>query len=457
MGCDTPIFYDHKIETMSRSDLEALQLTKLKWQADRCYHQSEFYRERFDAARVSPTNIRTLDDIRKFPFVQKEELREEQAQHPFLGRFTVAPQAEFREVHPSTGTTGTPVNTIWGVSDVQYITEVTARTLWSIGVRQGDILQNAFAYGLWVAGLAVHYAGAKIGCLVIPIGAALTERQIDYMVRLKSTVLIATPSYAIYLAEQLKAHNYSPSDINLRIGCFGGEPGTEVPATRQAIESGLGIDAYDYYGLAEIGPTFASECSHKTGLHWSEDLHCIEVIDPETKEPVPEGEVGVLVITHLKRSATPMIRYWTNDLVRLDRSSCACGRTHARSPEGILGRADDMIVFMGVNFYPMQVEQVVRSFEELSPEYRIRLTHDASTHRDICTILVELEQEEMPQERVSTLRTKTVNALRETLGFRPEIDFVNRGTLERTAFKAKRVIEERPAFAETLSRGQRVG
>ena len=450
MKRDPPIFYDPKIETMSRSDLDALQLAKLKWQVDRCYHRSEFYRERFDAAGVSPADVKTLDDIRKFPFIHKEELRKEQAQHPFLGRFTVAPEAEFREAHPSTGTTGTPVNTIWSATDVQYITEVTTRTLWSIGVRPRDILQNAFAYGLWVAGLAVHYAGAKIGCLVIPIGAALTERQIDYMVRLKSTVLIATPSYAIYLAEQLKVHNYSTSDINLRIGCFGGEPGTEVPATRRTIERGLGINAYDYYGLAEIGPTFASECTHKAGLHWSEDLHVIEVIDPETKESVPEGEVGVLVITHLERSATPMIRYWTNDLVRLDRSPCPCGRTHARSPEGILGRADDMIVFMGVNFYPMQVEQVVRSFEELSPEYRIQLTHDTSTYRDICTILVELEQGEMPQERVSTLRTKVVNVLRGTLGFRPEVEFVDQGTLERTAFKAKRVIEERPAFAKKL-------
>ena len=448
MGRDTPTFYDHRIETMSRSDLDALQLAKLKWQVDRCYRRSEFYRERFDAAGVSPAAVKTLDDIRKFPFVHKGELREEQAQYPFLGRFTVAPQAAFREIHPSTGTTGTPVNTIWSATDVQYITGVTARTLWSIGVRPGDVLQNAFAYGLWVAGLAVHYASAKIGCLVIPIGAALTERQIDYMVRLKSSVLVATPSYAIYLAEQLKAHNYSTSDIGLRIGCFGGEPGTEVPATRRAIESGLGIDAYDYYGLAEIGPTFASECTHKTGLHWSEDLHLIEVIDPETKEPVPEGEIGILVITHLERSATPMIRYWTNDLVRLDPSVCPCGRTHARSPGGILGRADDMIVFMGVNFYPMQVEQVVRSFEELSPEYRIQLTHDALTHRDICTIAVELEQEEMPQSRVSALQEKAANTLREALGFRPEVEFVRQGTLERTEFKAKRVIEERPAFVK---------
>ena len=440
-------FYEHETETMPRTELQVLQLAKLKWQIERCYQHSEFYRQCFDAVGALPADVKNLDDIRRLPFVHKEELREEQRRHPFFGRFTVAGEAEFREVHPSTGTTGTPVNTIWSATDVQYITAVTARTLFSIGVLPGDILQNAFSYGLWVAGLAVHYACAEIGCLVVPIGAALTERQIDYMVHLKSTVLIATPSYAIYLVEQLKEGGYSATDLNLRIGCFGGEPGVEVPATRRAIEEGLGIDAFDYYGLAEIGPTFASECVRKTGLHWSEDLHLIEVIDPETKEPVPEGEMGILVITHLERCATPMIRYWTNDLVRLDSAPCPCGRTHARSPGGILGRADDMIIFMGVNFYPMQVEQVVRSFDGLSSEYRIRLAHDAPSHRDTCTILVELAQQGVSHGQMLALQEKVATALREALAVRPEVEFVTQGTLERTAFKAKRVEETRPAFA----------
>ena len=439
--------YDPEIEAIPRADLQALQLAKLQRQVDRCYSQSAFYRERFAAAGTSPAYLKSLDDIRRFPFVHKEQLREEQEAYPFFGRFTVAPEAEFREVHPSTGTTGVPVNTVWSAADVEYLTAVTARTLWSIGVRPDDILQNAFSYGLWVAGLAVHYAAARIGCLLLPIGAALTDRQIDYMARLRSSVLVATPSYALYLAEQLQVHDYSAADLGLRIGCFGGEPGAEVPATRQAIEAGLGIDAFDYYGLAEIGPTFASECACKSGLHWSEDLHLIEVIDPETREPVTAGEIGILVITHLEREATPMIRYWTNDLVRLDPTPCACGRTHARSPGGILGRADDMIIFMGQNFYPMQVEQVVRSFAELGSEYRIRMAHDAKRHRDTCTIRVELEREAMPEIAVSSLGDRLCSALRDALVFRPEVEFIPAGSLERTTFKAKRVEETRPGHS----------
>ncbi len=196
--------WDPEIETLPRDPLRALQLERLRWQVERCYHQSEFYHERFDVAGVKPEDVKSLDDVRRLPFVTKQELRDEQARHPYFGRYTVAPQSEWREIHPSTGTTGKPVHTIWSADDVAYIADVTARTMWSFGCRPGDIVQNAFSYGLWVAGLAVHYACAKIGCLVIPIGAQLTERQIDYMLNLKSTILIATPSYGIYLAEQLR-------------------------------------------------------------------------------------------------------------------------------------------------------------------------------------------------------------------------------------------------------------
>jgi phenylacetate-CoA ligase len=436
-------FWDEQIETMPRNALRALQLERLRWQVERCYHQSAFYRERFDQAGAHPDSLASLDDVRRFPFVTKLELRDEQERFPYFGRYAVAPPSEWREVHPSTGTTGKAVHTIWSADDVANIADVTARTMWSFGCRPDAIVQNAFSYGLWVAGLAVHYACAKIGCLVVPIGAQLTERQIDYMLNLKSTILIATPSYGVYLAEQLRPHVHT--SIRLRAGCFGGEPGAEVPATRQALEEGLGIKAYDYYGLAEIGPTFASECIAQAGLHWSEDLHLIEVIDPNTKEPVPEGERGVLVITHLAKQATPMIRYWTNDIVSVTTEPCPCGRTHARSPGGILGRADDMIIFMGTNFYPMQVEQVVRSFKELTPEYRIRLWTDAERQRDVCTIVVELTQELPPTSR-NALHERLTYSLRSTLAFAPQIEFVSKDTLERTAFKARRVEEKREAF-----------
>jgi phenylacetate-CoA ligase len=208
------------------------------------------------------------------------------------------------------------------------------------------------------------------------------------------------------------------------------------------LEEGLGIKAFDYYGLAEIGPTFASECEMQSGLHWSEDLHVIEVIDPETKEPVGEGERGVLVMTHLAKHATPMIRYWTNDIVSVTNEPCPCGRTHARSMGGILGRADDMIIYMGTNFYPMQVEQVVRGFEEVTLEYRIRLTQDEHRKRHLCTVVLE-HHPHIPKGALDALRSRVEKALHAELMFTPQIEFVASGTLERTAFKAKRVDDQR--------------
>jgi phenylacetate-CoA ligase len=405
----------------------------------RCYQGSEFYKEKFKEAGIKPDDIRTLDDIGHLPFVTKLELREEQQAHPPFGRFTVAPSETWGELHPSTGTTGIPVNTIWSHGDVKQISKWTARTMWTFGVRPGDIIQNGFSYGLWVAGMSTHYGARELGCFVIPIGAAMTERQIDYLLNPGSTVLLSTPSYALHIAERLKQRGISPQDIPLRIGCFGGEGGTEVHATREKIEKGLGIEAFDYFGLAEIGPTIASECSEKAGIHWVEDHLLIEVIHPETKKPCDPGEAGVLVITHLTKEATPMIRYWTNDLAKLDKRKCKCGRTHARSVGGILGRSDDMIIYKGAKFYPVQVEMVVRSLCELSDEFCIELTTDPNFSTDLCTILVEcLKEEEIPK-----VTPKLKQGLREECQVTPEIKFVPFGSLERTTFKAKRIIDKR--------------
>jgi len=432
-------YFEPEVETMNREKLEALQLRRLKHQLRRCYQGSEFYQEKFKEAGIKPDDIRTLDDVTQLPFVTKLELREEQQAHPPFGRFTVAPSETWGELHPSTGTTGVPVNTIWSHEDVKQISKWTARTMWTFGVRPGDIIQNGFSYGLWVAGMSTHYAARELGCFVIPIGAAMTERQIDYLLSPGSTVLLCTPSYALHIAERLKQRGISPEDIPLRIGCFGGEGGAEVHATREKIEKGLGIEAFDYYGLAEIGPTIASECSEKAGIHWVEDYLLIEIIHPETKKSCDSGEVGVLVITHLTKEATPMIRYWTNDLAKLDKRKCKCGRTHARSVGGILGRSDDMIIYKGAKFYPVQVEKVVRSLCELSDEFCIELTTDPKFSTDLCTILVEcLKEEEIPN-----VTPKLKQGLKEECQVTPEIKFVPFGSLERTTFKAKRIVDKR--------------
>jgi phenylacetate-CoA ligase len=234
----------------------------------------------------------------------------------------------------------------------------------------------------------------------------------------------------------MRQKGLSPNDIPLRMGIFGGEAGAEVAATRRKIEEGLGIDTYDYYGLAEIGPTIASECRQKNGIHWVEDHVLVEVVDKETKKRCASGEVGVLVLTHLTKEATPLLRYWTNDYARLVTDKCACGRTHARSPGGILGRADDMIIYKGENFYPVQVEKVIRSFPELSAEYIIRITTDERTGADVVTVVAEYVKEEANSKEFKDKLKKT---LREELIVTPEVELVKAGTLVRTEFKAKRV------------------
>ena len=432
-------YYEPEIETMNRDKLEALQLRRLKLQLKRCYENSDFYKGKFAREGIEPKDIRSLSDVVHLPFVTKSELRDEQKAYPPLGRYTVAPSQNWAELHPSSGTTGAPVNNLWSFKDVQHISRWTARTMWTFGVRPGDIIQNAFSYGLWVAGMSSHYAARELKCFVIPIGASMTERQIDYLINPGSTVILSTPSYALHIAERLRDRGGSPEQIPLRIGCFGGEGGAEVHATREKIERGLGIEAFDYYGLAEIGPTIASECPEKAGLHWVEDHLLLEIIHPETKKPCEPGEVGVLVMTHLTKEATPMIRYWTNDLAKIDKRRCKCGRTHARSPGGILGRADDMIIYKGAKFYPVQVEKVVRSLCELSDEFCIELTTDPDLGTDACTIVVEC----LKEEEISRITPQIKHGLREECQVTPEIRFVPFGTLERTTFKAKRIVDKR--------------
>ncbi len=432
-------YFDPEIEMMDREELEALQLHELKLQLRRCYRNSEFYREKFTKAGIKPEDIQSLEDIINLPFITKDQLREEQQAFPHFGRFTVAPPGSWAELRPSLGTTGAPINTIWSHEDVKKITRWTARTMWTFGVRPGDIIQNGFGYGIWVAGISVHYACKELECFVIPVGSTKSEHQIDYFLNPGSTVLICTPSYALNIVDRLKEKGISPETIPLRIGCFGGEAGAEVPATRERIEKGLDIDAFDCYGITEVGPILATECSHKAGIHWVEDHLLVEVINPETKKPCKPGELGVLVLTHLTKEATPMIRFWTSDMAKLDKRKCKCGRTHARSPGGILGRAEDRITCGGVNFFPSQVENVIRGLRELSEEFCIELTTDPKSGAEVCTIVVEcLRDEEVPR-----VTPKLQNSFKDACEIIPEFKFVPFGTLPKTVFRAKRVVDKR--------------
>ena len=430
-------FWDETVEKASTEKLRNLQGTRLKTQLARCFTRSSFYRQRLVEAGFVPGALSSLDDLSALPFVTKDELRDEQAAYPPFGRFVVAESASLREVHPSSGTTGAPVNTLWSAADVDRIADMTARTMWQFGVRTGDVVQNAFAYGLWVAGMSSHYGCSRLGALVIPTGAALAApKQIDYLIRARPTVLLSTPSFALHISEELAKLGISSDDLALRVGCFGGEAGTENTATRRTIEDGLGIDAFDYYGLAEIGPTFASECPAKSGLHFAEDHVYVECVDPVTKRIVADGELGVLVFTHLTREATPLLRYWSNDYARLTREPCACGRTHVRALGGVLGRHDDLVVFKGAKFYPSQVEKVVRSFAELSPEFRVEIEREsAATLVRHCTIVAEWAT--APADDVPS---RLLSALRSELGVTPGVRIESHGNLERTSFKAVRIV-----------------
>ena len=432
-------YFDPEIEMMDREELEALQLYQLKIQLRRCYRYSEFYKENFKKAGIKPDDIQSLEDAVHLPFITKDEIREEQRDYPHFGRYTVAPPENWAELRPSLGTTGSPINTIWSHEDVKRISRWTARTMWTFGVRPGDIIQNGFGYGIWVAGISVHYAARELGCFVIPVGATKSEHQIDYFLNPGSTVLLCTPSYALNIAEQLKQKGISPDEIPLRIGCFGGEAGAEVPSTRKRIEEGLGIEAFDCYGITEIGPILATECNQKAGIHWIEDHLLVEVIDPETKKPCNLGESGVLVLTHLTKEATPLIRFWTGDITKLDKRKCKCGRTHARSPGGILGRVEDRVQINGNTFFPSQIENVVRGIDELSDEFYIELATDPKSGTDKCILMVECLRDEDVPKISSRLETELKNQFK----FVPELKFVSPGTLKRTLFKSKRIIDRR--------------
>jgi phenylacetate-CoA ligase len=429
-------YWDERIETLGRDELLTLQTERLRRQLKRCHAASALYRSKLESVGAEPGDLKSLKDLAGLPVTTKGELRTDQEAYQPFGSFVVAGQESWREVHPSSGTTGRSVTTIWSERDVETITNFTARTLWQLGVRPTDIIQNAFAYGLWVAGLSVHYAAGRIGALVVPIGtAATTARQVDYLRHAGSTVLVATPSYALHIAEHLREREIDPSSLAVQLGCFGGEPGAENPSTRMKIETGLGIEARDFYGLAEVGPTFASECVAKAGLHFAEDHVLVECLDDETHQPVPEGELGVLVFTHLTREASPMLRYWSNDYARLTRETCACGRTHIRAEGGILGRGDDLVIFRGAKFYPGQVEKVVRAFPELSDEFLIKVQREGGGALvGACVVVVEAVPGLDLEERLR-------KALRDELGVTPDVQLEPHGSLERTAFKAKRIVQ----------------
>ena len=380
---DADVFmFDPGAETMPRDALAALQLKRLKHTLEHAYANVAHYRGTFDAAGVTPDTLKGLADIARFPFTLKTDLRDH---YPF-GMFAV-PREKLTRLHASSGTTGKPTVVGYTKGDLDRWADLMARSLACIGAAPGDIVHNAYGYGLFTGGLGAHYGAERLGCTVVPMSGGGTERQVALIKDFGATVLCATPSYALNIAEVAEQMGVDLRQSPLRYGVFGAEPWSE--ALRLELQERLGIKAVDIYGLSEImGPGVACECHvGQHGLHGWEDHFLFEIIDAETLKPLPFGEAGELVITTLTKDALPMIRYRTRDITRLDDSPCACGRTHVRIMR-VTGRDDDMLIIRGVNVYPSQIEAVLVGLPGLSPHYQIVLTREGAL--DAMTVEVEL-------------------------------------------------------------------
>src|SRR5215467_7368588 len=374
--------FDPAAETMSREALTALQVERAKRTLERAYASVPLYQQRFDAAGVKPGDFKALPDVARFPFTVKNDLRDN---YPF-GMFAL-PRDKVLRLHASSGTSGKPTVVGYSKGDLACWSDLMARSLACAGARPGDIVHNAYGYGLFTGGLGAHYGAERLGCTVVPMSGGGTERQVLLLKDFAAHVLCATPSYALNIAEVADGMGIDLTRASLRIGVFGAEPWSE--AMRRGLEARLGIRAVDLYGLSELlGPGVACECHvAQDGLHGWEDHFLFEVIDPETLQPRPLGEAGELVITTLTKEALPMIRYRTRDVTRLTDEPCACGRTHVRIMR-VTGRTDDMLIVRGVNVYPSQLEAVLVGLPGLTPHYQIVLTRTGAL--DDATLEVEL-------------------------------------------------------------------
>ena len=431
------MFWNKEMETLPLEKLRELQLERLKKVVKYAYERVPFYRKKFDEAGIKPEDIKSLEDIRYIPFTSKADLREV---YPF-GMFAV-PLSEIVEIHSSSGTTGKPVVIGYTKNDLEVWKEVMARSLTMIGITREDIIQIAYGYGLFTGGLGFHYGALTIGATIVPVSAGNTRRQIELMRDFGTTVLCCTPSYALYLAEYAKDEmGIDPSGLRLRMGSFGAEMWTEE--MRREIEKRFGIKAYNVYGLTEIiGPGVAHECQEQNGLHIWEDHFYPEIIDPETGEPLTDGERGELVLTTLTKEGVPMIRFRTRDITSLLPGECACGRT-GRRIERIRGRSDDMIKVRGVMLFPYQIEQAILEIQGVEPHYQIILTRPH--HLDEIEVQVEMSKETFSDEvrEIEALRKKLEKRIEETVGIRVKVTLVEPKTIPRFEGKAKRVIDKR--------------
>ncbi len=421
------------IETASQDELTSLQLERLKWSLDHAYNNVEMYRNKFDAAGVHPQDLKSLQDLRHFPYTSKEDLRQV---YPF-NAFAV-PMEQVVRIHASSGTTGKPTVVGYTQNDVDMWATVMARSIRAAGGRSSDIVQVAFGYGLFTGGLGAHYGAEKLGCTVIPISGGMTERQVQLIQDFEPDIIMVTPSYCLNIADEFERIGVDPSTCSLRMGMFGAEPWTN--AMRKEIEQRMGIDAVDLYGLSEvIGPGVAQECIEtKDGPTIWEDHFYPEIVDPETDESKTDGEEGELIFTSLTKEAMPIIRYRTRDLTRLLPGTA---RTMRRMNK-ITGRSDDMMIIRGVNVFPSQIEELILKVSELSPHYQLELTRNGSL--DTLTVNIEMKPGvESDSSRREQAGTALKNLIKSFIGISATVQTHEVGAIPRSQGKAQRVVDKR--------------
>ncbi|MBE6847049.1 MAG: phenylacetate--CoA ligase [Ruminococcus sp.] len=428
-------YWNQEIECMSREDMKKLQSERLVAQVKHVYENVPYYRDLMDKKGVTPDDIKSIDDLHKLPFLTKADLRDA---YPY--GLLAKPLADCTEIHSTSGTTGKRVVAFYTKNDIELWHECCARAIVAVGGTEDDICQIAYGYGLFTGGAGLDGGSHKVGCLTLPMSSGNTERQIQFMMDLKSTILCCTPSYAAYIGETLHEMGYTPDDIHLKAGIFGAEPWTEE--MRREIEKSLGIKAYDIYGLTETsGPGVSFECEAQTGMHINEDHFIAEIIDPDTGEVLPEGAKGELVFTSITKEAFPLLRYRTRDICVLTREKCSCGRTLVKMCKP-MGRSDDMLIIRGVNVFPSQIETVLIE-QGYSPNYMIEV--DRVNNTDTMDVYVELTPEQF-SDTVKDLQSKEKDlaaAMKTMLGINPKIHLVSPKTIARSEGKAVRVKDNR--------------
>jgi phenylacetate-CoA ligase len=421
---------------MPRDEMARVQTERLVNTVRRVYHNVPFYRERMQKAGITPVDINSLEDLKKLPFTYKQDLRDN---YPY-GMFAV-PLSEIVRIHASSGTTGKQTVVGYTRKDIDTWSEVMARTLTCAGATKESFIQIAYGYGLFTGGFGAHYGAEKIGASVIPISGGNTKRQIQIMKDFGTTILACTPSYALYLSEEIEEQGIRKEDLKLKAGVFGAEPWSEN--MRKELEERLGIQAIDIYGLSEvIGPGVATECSCRCGLHIQEDNFIPEIIDPATEEILPPGSKGELVFTTITKEGLPLIRYRTRDISSLNYEECQCGRTLVRMSK-VSGRSDDMLIIRGVNVFPSQIESVLLEIGETAPHYMLIV--DRVGNLDTLEILVEMTPNLFSDEirKLEDVEKKVKKEIEVVLGISAKVRLVEPKTIERSEGKAKRVIDKR--------------